>query len=110
MPSTPVEVMGLSSLPQAGDHFLVVENEKKARSLIRSEDSQDKMGIAILPPKTLASSLSKGSIKQLFVVLKVDVQGSLDAIIGGLTKTVHDEVKLCILSKTLKLTSRSLIF
>ncbi len=98
LPSTPVEVMGLSSLPQAGDHFLVVENEKKARSLIRSEDSQDKMGIAILPPKTLASSLSKGSIKQLFVVLKVDVQGSLDAIIGGLTKTVHDEVKLCILS------------
>jgi translation initiation factor IF-2 len=95
LPSTPVEVMGLGSLPQAGDQFLVVENEKKARSLVRSDDSQDR-ALTIIP-KTLASSLSGGFAKQLFVLLKVDVQGSLDAIIGGLTKTVHEEVKLRIL-------------
>ncbi len=95
LPSTPVEVMGLGSLPQAGDQFLVVENEKKARSLIRSDDNQDKP--LNVPTRTLANSLSRGSAKQLFVVLKVDVQGSLDAIIGGLTKTIHEDVKLCIL-------------
>jgi len=95
LPSTPVEVMGLNSLPQAGDQFLVVENERKARSLVRNEN-QDRNS-AVVVPKTFADSLSKGSVKQLFVVLKVDVQGSLDAIIGGLTKSSHEEVRLCIL-------------
>jgi translation initiation factor IF-2 len=94
-PATPVEVLGLQEAPLAGDGFAVVENENRARQVsefrgarLRAQQSGPGRG-------TLEQQFSKiaaGESKELAVVIKTDVQGSLEAIVASLQKMRTDEV------------------
>lgn len=96
-PSTPVEVLGLSEAPMAGDEFNVVENEKQAREIVQYRKEKAKNARAALEAKSAMDKLmggAQGEKKQLSVVIKGDVQGSIEAIIGSLEKLRNDEVSV----------------
>jgi translation initiation factor IF-2 len=97
-PSYPVEVLGLSSLPMAGDEFRVVEDEKKARQIADRRRIQKKLEEQVGPRhvslENLFERIKEGELAELKVVLKADTQGSLEAIIDSLVKLSRDEVKL----------------
>jgi translation initiation factor IF-2 len=95
-PSAPVEVLGLNGTPSAGDEFTVVENEARAREVTafrqrRSRDARAAAG-SRGTLEQMFSKITEGTAKELGVVVKTDVQGSLEAITGTLTKISTDEV------------------
>ncbi len=100
-PSTPVSVSGLSDMPQAGDQFTVVESEKTARKIIADLEAANR--VAPEARKTggtleeFFNRLQKGDTKTLNLIVKADVQGSLEPIINSLTKLGTDEVEIEIL-------------
>lgn len=101
-PSQPVELLGLSTLPMAGDEFRVVEEEKKARQMTDRRRSQKKMEEQAAPVRhvsleTLFDRIKEGDLTQLKVVLKADTQGSLEAVTDSLEKLSLDEVKLTVI-------------
>ncbi|MCH9756091.1 MAG: translation initiation factor IF-2 [Gammaproteobacteria bacterium] len=101
-PSIPVEVLGLSAVPHAGDEAIVVPNEKRARevALFRQGKFRD-VKLARRQRNTLEGmfdEISAGEIKTLNVALKADVQGSVEAISDALTKLSNDEVKVSVIS------------
>ena len=97
-PSIPVEVLGLSEVPSAGDRFNVVKDEKTARSM--AETRKDKIKVEQLSSnhrvslEDLYSQIKEGKIKELPVVVKADVQGSVEAIKSSLEKLSTDDVKV----------------
>ena len=97
-PSVPVEILGLQGVPQAGDELVVVEDERKAReiSAFRSEREQRARAATALGARgtveQMLSEISAGSKKELAVLVKADVQGSLEAITATLAKLGNDEV------------------
>jgi translation initiation factor IF-2 len=100
-PSTPVEVLGLNGLPLAGDDFVVVENEGRAREVadFRARRRRDQAAAAggRGTLEQMFSKIASGSAKELSVVVKSDVQGSLEAIVGSLEKISTDEVAVRVL-------------
>jgi translation initiation factor IF-2 len=97
-PSYPVEVQGLSSIPESGELFVVVEDEKKARqiSLLLQHKQKNieinKAGkISLLD---LHEQIKQGNIKELNIIIKSDVQGSIEALIEALKKLDTDKVKI----------------
>ncbi len=100
-PSTPVEILGLTSLPQAGDQFQVFADTIKARQI--SEFRQQKLRerelstTARLTLDQLHQKVKEGSIKELPIVVKADVQGSVEALTDTLTKLSTDKVKVKII-------------
>jgi len=97
-PSTPVEVLGLSDVPEAGELFYAVEGEKQAREITqrRQEFLKDKK-LHATPKVTLEDlhvQLQEGAIKELNVILKGDVKGSLEALKDSLEKIPSDRVKV----------------
>ncbi len=98
VPSEPVELLGLSSLPMAGDEFRVVDDEKKARQIVDRRRMHKKLeeqaGPRHVSLENLFDRIKEGEINQLKVVLKADTQGSLEAIVDSLEKLSRDEVKL----------------
>ena len=95
-PSMPVEVLGLNGTPLAGDDFAVVENEGRAREVTdyRQQLERDKSGAtARTTLEQMFGSISAGVAAQLPLVVKADVQGSVEAIAGAVTKLGTDEVK-----------------
>lgn len=101
-PSIPVEVLGLSAIPHAGDDTIVVSDEKKARevALFRQGRFRD-VKIARKQQNSLEGifeNMTLGAVKTLNVVLKADVQGSLEAITDALTKLSNEEVKVEIIA------------
>ena len=100
-PSVPVEVYGISGVPMAGDEFIVVKDEKTAKQVIdnRREKSRKqavtKRGLASL--EDLFERIKEGEVKELNIVLKTDVQGSLEALNESLVKQSTEEVKLNVL-------------
>jgi translation initiation factor IF-2 len=100
-PSTPVEVLGLEGLPQAGDQLLVVAEREKARQV--SEFREQKAREAALAKSSklslegLAEQIKTAGIKELPVILKTDVQGSAEVLADTLTKFSNDKVKIKIL-------------
>ena len=96
-PSTPVVVMGLESVPAAGERVLAVDDEKTARSLVderkrdREEAEQSRGRLAL---DTLFNEISAGNVKELVIILKTDVRGSAEAIKGALEQLNSDEVKV----------------
>jgi translation initiation factor IF-2 len=102
-PSVPVEVLGLQSLPQAGDLFQVVSDEAKARQI--GEYRQTKLREAALARSAtarvtleqLAEQLKTGEVKELPLVIKGDVQGSVEVLCDALPKLSSDEVRIKIL-------------
>jgi translation initiation factor IF-2 len=100
-PSAPVEVLGLNGTPSAGDEFTVVENEARAREVtaFRQRKSRDARAAAGARNtlEQMFSKITEGTAKELGVVVKTDVQGSLEAITGTLGKLATDEVAVRIL-------------
>jgi translation initiation factor IF-2 len=99
-PSTPVLVMGLSDMPAAGDLFQVVESDRVAREIVtgRAEiaklKSQERKKVSL---EDLFSSYAQGETKSLNLVLKADVQGSLEPILGELEKLGKGEIAITVL-------------
>jgi translation initiation factor IF-2 len=100
-PSTPVEVLGLEGLPQAGDQLLVVAEREKARQV--SEYREQKAREATLAKSSklslegLAEQIKTAGMKELPIILKTDVQGSAEVLADALTKLSNDKVKIKIL-------------
>jgi translation initiation factor IF-2 len=100
-PSTPVEVLGLNGTPLAGDDFVVAENESRARDIAdfrqrRRRDAAVASG-ARGTLEQMFSQIAAGVAKELPVVVKSDVQGSLEAIVGSLEKISTSEVSIRLL-------------
>lgn len=94
-PSTPVEILGLDSVPQAGDILKAVAGEQQARVLIQKHQREKHAGVVSLD--NLYDQISAGQVKELDVILKVDVQGSLEPITASLEKLSTDKVKVRII-------------
>jgi translation initiation factor IF-2 len=100
-PSTPVEVLGLEGLPQAGDQMLVVAEREKARQV--SEYREQKAREATLAKSSklslegLAEQMKVAGVKELPIILKADVQGSAEVLADTLTKLSSEKVKIRIL-------------
>jgi translation initiation factor IF-2 len=97
-PGTPVEVLGIPGVPRAGDRFLVLADEKTARQLVEQREGK-LVERQATPPKRITledlhQRIVKGQLKELKLVLKADVQGSLEAIVQSLAKIPTPEVKL----------------
>ena len=98
-PSTPVEILGLNSVPNAGEIFVATKNEKEARSfadtfisegrekLLEGSKAKSKMSL-----DDLFSQIQAGDVKELNIIVKADVQGSVEAVKQSLVKLSNDEV------------------
>ncbi len=100
-PSTPIEALGLNGLPLAGDDFVVVENEGRAREVSDFRQRRRRDAAAAAGGRgtleQMFSKIASGTAKELAVVVKSDVQGSLEAIVGSLEKLSTDEVAVRVL-------------
>ena len=97
-PSTPVEITGLPEVPVAGETFYEVDDEKTAKHLIERRKRQEREksinATAKVSLNDLFSQIEKGKLKQLNLVVKADVQGSVEAVKQSLEKLSNDEVKV----------------
>jgi len=93
-PSTPVELLGLDSVPQAGDVLTVVASEQQARALIQKRQLEMKQQAASVNLNNLFDQISAGQIKELNVILKTDVQGSIEPIRSSLERLGTKEVQV----------------
>ena len=97
-PSIPVEILGLSEVPAAGDRFIQVKDEKTARTM--AEARKDKLKNETLNAshrvslEDLYSQIKEGTVKELAIIVKADVQGSVEAIRQSLEKLSTDDVKV----------------
>jgi translation initiation factor IF-2 len=100
-PSLPVEVHGISGVPQAGDEFVVVGDDKQAKQVASHRQLKQREAELFRATKVtldnLFSRIREGETKELKVVLKADVQGSLEAILESLQKLGTDEIKVRII-------------
>ena len=97
-PSTPVEIIGLTEVPVAGETFYEVEDEKTAKHLIEKRKRQEREksinATAKVSLNDLFSQIEKGKLKELNLIVKADVQGSVEAVKQSLEKLSNDEVKV----------------
>jgi len=96
-PSDPVEILGLSGVPQAGDTLLVVADERKARQIATVRSDRDRLkgkGTTRVTLEDLHKQIVTGEVKELRLVLKADVQGSVEALTESLERLSTDEVRL----------------
>jgi translation initiation factor IF-2 len=102
-PSTPVEILGFEELPQAGDDFIVVEDEEKARKIAEYRQRKAREAEAAKQTKIslekIFEKLKEGELKELKIVLKADTQGTLEALDASLQKLSTDKVKVTIIRK-----------
>ncbi|MBF2073650.1 MAG: translation initiation factor IF-2 [Synechococcales cyanobacterium C42_A2020_086] len=103
-PSFAVEVLGLSDVPAAGDEFEVYRDEKEARAIAASRTDQQRqsrlqqaMASRRVSLNTLSAQAQEGELKELNLILKADVQGSVEAILGALQQLPQKEVQLRVL-------------
>ena len=100
-PATPIEISGLTSLPQAGDQFQVILDSTKARQIgeFRQQKLRERQraGSARLTLDQLHQQVEEGTVKELRIVLKADVQGSVEVLSDTLTKLSGDKVKVKII-------------
>ena len=97
IPSTPVEILGLNGVPDAGEVFLATETEKEARTIAEAFISQSKEKLiadtkARLSLDGLFSQIQAGNVKELNLIVKADVQGSVEAVKQSLLKLSNEEV------------------
>jgi translation initiation factor IF-2 len=101
-PSTPVEILGLNEVPEAGEIFMATETEKEARSIAETYISQGREKLladtkAKLSLDGLFSQIKAGEIKELNIIVKADVQGSVEAVKQSLEKLSNEEVAVRII-------------
>lgn len=101
-PSSPVEIIGLSGVPEAGDKLVVAKNEKEARTLVSEREELLKAGKLgdrnLMSLEALYKQLRSGPVKELNIVIKGDVQGSVQAVRDSLVDLGNDEVRVRVLS------------
>jgi len=101
-PSVPVSVLGLSGLPDAGDEVIVVADERKARELAELRERrlrEQKLAQAqVVRMEQVFAKMGEGEVKQLNLMIKADVQGSMEAIVEALSKMPTAEVKVNVVS------------
>ena len=97
-PSTPVEIIGLTEVPEAGETFYEVKDEKTAKHLIEKRKRQEREksinAMSTLSLNDLFSQIEKNKLKQLNLIVKADVQGTVEAVTSSLEKISNDEVKV----------------
>ena len=97
-PGMPVEVLGFDSIPQAGETVFALPNEEIAKSVTEKVKEQKKLEETAAIKKSsleeMMANVSKGEVKKLPIIVKADVQGSLEAIVSSLEKVGNDEVKM----------------
>jgi translation initiation factor IF-2 len=97
-PSMPVEVLGLSGVPQAGDILTVMEDERKARQVATQRMQRQRQAERVAAPRVtledLYRNVQEGVAKELAIVLKADAQGSIEALKDALEKLGGDEVRI----------------
>ncbi|MDD6292659.1 MAG: translation initiation factor IF-2 [Eubacteriales bacterium] len=98
-PSTPVEILGLNGVPNAGEVFVATENDKEARNFAETfiKDGREKLlegskAKAKMSLDDLFNQIQEGELKELDLIVKADVQGSVEAVKNSLTKLSNDEV------------------
>lgn len=96
-PSTPVEILGLSAVPEAGETFVSTDTEKEARSFAETYISESKNRLiedtkAKMSLDDLFSQIQSGNVKELNIIVKADVQGSVEAVKQSLVKLSNEEV------------------
>lgn len=110
-PSVPVEVAGMSEVPNAGDIFNSVEDERMARELVAERKQQNKeaqIGVAKkVTLEDLFAQIKEGEIKDLNIIVKADVQGSAEAIKTSLEKLSNDEVRVRVIHSAVGAVSES---
>ncbi|MDR1482459.1 MAG: translation initiation factor IF-2 [Synergistaceae bacterium] len=109
-PSTPVEILGLENVPMPGETFRVMSSEKEARDLVNADSRRDQdqsKSRSRLTLEELFQTISSDDIPQLNVVLKCDVQGSLEAFHSTLMKMSTDEVRINIIHEAVGRISES---
>ncbi|MBW6466362.1 MAG: translation initiation factor IF-2 [Brevefilum sp.] len=98
-PATPIMVMGLNDVPKAGDLFRVVESEKEARAIVSEMELAGK--VRSIAPKVsleeLYAQLQAGEVKELRLIIKADVQGSLEPIVNSLNELAEKQSEVSIL-------------
>ena len=97
-PSMPVEIIGLSEVPDAGDLFYAVEDERMARALAEQRKTEEKDEKAKMQEKitleNLFSHIKEGEVKDFNIIVKADVQGSAEAVTASLRKLSNEEVRV----------------
>lgn len=97
-PSMPVEIYGISGVPMAGDEFIVVKDERVARQIVdyrqTKQKEKERARTIIVNLEGLYEKIKEGKIKELNIILKTDVQGSLEALSEALVKLGTEEVKI----------------
>jgi translation initiation factor IF-2 len=101
-PATPVEVLGLDGVPDAGEVFNVVEDEKAAKSLVEHRHDQRRKkelaGTGRVSLENILDKIKSGEVKEVKVILKADVQGSVEAVANALSKLSTDAVGVNVIS------------
>ena len=93
LPSTPVEILGINGAAKAGDDFIVLDNEKEAKTLSENRAEESKEGKNPLTFATQDSAFTDKSVDELNLIIKSDVHGSSEAIKNAIGQIKHDEVK-----------------
>ena len=93
LPSTPVEILGINGAAKAGDDFIVLDNEKEAKTLSENRAQETKEGKNPLSFATQESAFSDKSSEELNLIIKSDVHGSSEAIKSAISQIKHEEVK-----------------
>ncbi len=101
-PSMPVEILGLSEVPEGGDLFYAVTDERKARMVVEQrkqkiKDEYNKSTQTVVSLDALFTQIEQGQIKDLNIIIKADVMGSVEAIKQSLLKLSNDEVRINII-------------
>lgn len=100
-PSVPVEVLGFQSTPAAGDDFIVVASEDKAREIANYRQRKEREALQVKSARSaveqMFDKIKAGEVKELPVVVKADVQGSVEAITATLNKIANDKVRVHVL-------------
>ena len=101
-PSTPVEILGLSEVPSAGDGFYVAESDKQARQVAESIIAKNRMDMIKSTPQKVSlddlfTQIQAGNVKELNIVVKADVHGSVEAVKQSLERLSNDEVRVRII-------------
>jgi translation initiation factor IF-2 len=101
LPSTPIEIAGLSEVPQAGEKIYVTKDDKRARELatyrkleMRKEKMKSSKHVSL---EDLFDQMKEGELKKLNIILKADAHGSIEALRGSLNKISNDEIKVNII-------------
>ncbi len=100
-PSIPVEILGLSDVPEGGDEFYVVDDERRARAVVENRKFKEKQEkqktTTAISLDNLFEQIEAGKMKELNIIVKADVQGSVEAVKQSLERISNDEVRVSVI-------------